>query len=98
MITSDDQHRINEMLYNHYFDESKLVVALASEYPDIFLRLTGKIVDSDIWSTVDPHIHAERKINAIKEYRTITGCGLKEAKDAVEARIEHLEREAKRDW
>lgn len=34
--------------------------------------------------TVMEHCHAGKKINAIKELRTITYCGLKEAKDAVE--------------
>lgn len=34
--------------------------------------------------TVMRHMHDNKKINAIKELRLLTSCGLKEAKDAVE--------------
>ena len=39
---------------------------------------------------LDRLIRASQKINAIKHHRTITGVGLKEAKDAVEARAAEL--------
>lgn len=39
---------------------------------------------------VDRHIHAGDKIAAIKKYRAVTGSGLKESKDAVEARMTKL--------
>ena len=39
---------------------------------------------------LDRLIRANMKINAIKHYRTLTNVGLKEAKDAVEARIAEL--------
>jgi ribosomal protein L7/L12 len=39
---------------------------------------------------LDRLIRASQKINAIKHYRTITGAGLKESKDAVEAREAEL--------
>ncbi len=39
---------------------------------------------------LDRLIRASQKINAIKHYRTLTGVGLKEAKDAVEARAAEL--------
>jgi hypothetical protein len=48
-------------------------------------------IDPDI--AYDPEIQDEiaagRKIQAIKLYRDVTGCGLKEAKDAIEFLIAH---------
>lgn len=47
--------------------------------------------------TVTQHLLAGNKIAAIKDYRELTGCGLKEAKDAVEeieANLSPLERAA----
>lgn len=41
-------------------------------------------------STVDAALRADRKIEAIKVYRELTGVGLKEAKDAVERRAAGL--------
>jgi len=40
----------------------------------------------DDWSEIDALLAAGRMIEAIKLYREKTGCGLKEAKDAVELR------------
>ena len=42
------------------------------------------------WSTMDAEILAGRKITAIKLHRQATGLGLKESKDAVDARESHL--------
>jgi ribosomal protein L7/L12 len=39
---------------------------------------------------LDRLIRANQKINAIKHYRMLTGDGLKESKDAVEARMAEL--------
>ena len=39
------------------------------------------------WQPIDVEIRADRMIAAIKAYRAATGEGLKEAKDAVEARL-----------
>jgi ribosomal protein L7/L12 len=39
---------------------------------------------------IDELIRQGKKIHAIKVYRNLTGCGLREAKDAVEARERHL--------
>ncbi len=38
------------------------------------------------WQPIDTEIHADRTIQAIKLYRTATGVGLAEAKQAVDAR------------
>lgn len=40
-------------------------------------------------SEVQQDMQANRKIAAIKRYRELTGCGLKEGKDAVEYAMEH---------
>jgi ribosomal protein L7/L12 len=42
------------------------------------------------WEPVDAEIFAGRKIRAIKLYRSLSGVGLKEAKDAIEARENEL--------
>ena len=44
----------------------------------------------DLQPELDRLIRAGQKINAIKHYRTLTNVGLKEAKDAVEARMQEL--------
>ncbi|KAA8887559.1 hypothetical protein F3087_17970 [Nocardia colli] len=38
------------------------------------------------WAEIDALLLHDKKIQAIKRYRELTGAGLKEAKDAVEAR------------
>jgi ribosomal protein L7/L12 len=53
---------------------------------DIFSNNMGHDVQrSPLFKEVREHIQAGNKIEAIKAYREITGLGLKEAKDAVEA-------------
>ncbi|WP_433624237.1 ribosomal protein L7/L12 [Nocardia sp. CA-120079] len=42
------------------------------------------------YDEIDELIRQGRKIHAIKLYRDLTGSGLREAKDAVEARERHL--------
>jgi ribosomal protein L7/L12 len=46
---------------------------------------------------LDRLIAADQKIPAIKHYRTVTGAGLKDAKEAVEARMEELAAQARSD-
>lgn len=50
-------------------------------------RLPPDIRDEEI----DAAIRAKRTIEAIKLYRQRTGCGLKEAKQAIEARAAQLD-------
>jgi len=45
---------------------------------------TGKIYDE--WKEIDECLQMDRKINAIKLYRQEFDCGLREAKEAVDAR------------
>jgi ribosomal protein L7/L12 len=48
----------------------------------------------DQWVQIQEHIAGGKMITAIKLYREITGVGLKQAKDAVEAYAEKLPSEA----
>lgn len=45
----------------------------------------GREEDEDMLAEVRELLRKNLKINAIKRYREITGCGLAEAKNAVEA-------------
>lgn len=51
---------------------------------DIRSKLDG--VTSQQWTEIDAEIDARRKISAIRRLRQYTGLGLKDAKDAIEAR------------
>jgi len=46
------------------------------------------------WLEIQGHLSSGRMIQAIKSYREVTGVGLKEAKDAMEAYYEKLRAEA----
>ena len=43
--------------------------------------------DDDEWEYIDMCLKDKRKISAIKEYRKWKGCGLREAKDAIDDRM-----------
>jgi ribosomal protein L7/L12 len=62
--------------------------ALAGAAPMRSLQAVGSAA-GDL-STVEDHLRAGQKIQAIKQYREQTGAGLKEAKDAVEAMQQRL--------
>jgi hypothetical protein len=49
-----------------------------------------QLPDEPAWEQVDPHIYEGRKIEAIRIYRQLTRLGLKEAKEAVDAREAEL--------
>ncbi|MEU7765511.1 50S ribosomal protein L7/L12 [Nocardia sp. NPDC049190] len=58
-----------------------------TELPATAPTRTGAIVPSgDGLGEIDALLAQGKKIQAIKRYRELTGCGLKEAKDAVEWR------------
>jgi hypothetical protein len=46
--------------------------------------------DPELADAVEDSLRAGKKVEAIKRYRNLTGLGLKEAKDAVEAMMEAL--------
>ena len=47
---------------------------------------TGEVLEQDLWRYIDKCLTKGNKIEAIKTYRQLHGCGLREAKDAVDAR------------
>ncbi|MFF7942264.1 ribosomal protein L7/L12 [Nocardia gamkensis] len=49
-------------------------------------RAVPSVPRGDGMAEIDGLLAQGRKIHAIKRYRELTGCGLKEAKDAVESR------------
>ncbi|MBF6224092.1 ribosomal protein L7/L12 [Nocardia abscessus] len=50
------------------------------------VRAVPSVPRGDGMAEVDALLLQGKKIHAIKRYRELTGCGLKEAKDAVERR------------
>ena len=75
-----------EALTDPDIDFRRIVIDVAKHHPKIFLEATGRKFDHGWRREVDTLLRAEKKINAIKLWRSETGLGLKEAKDAVEAR------------
>lgn len=74
-----------------------IVDAMRTGFDDEAIRTLDNMIDIDVQPVELPGkanpadlgmlmkaIHEGRKIEAIKAYRNMTGCGLKEAKDAVE--------------
>ncbi|MFG3618232.1 ribosomal protein L7/L12 [Nocardia sp. NPDC047654] len=49
-------------------------------------RAVPSVPRGDGMAEIDGLLAQGKKIHAIKRYRELTGCGLKEAKDAVESR------------
>jgi hypothetical protein len=47
------------------------------------------IPDGD-WQSIDPHIFANRKLEAVIRIRAVTGCGLHESLDIFSARYQLL--------
>lgn len=52
-------------------------------------RAVPSVPRGDGMAEIDALLAQDKKIHAIKRYRELTGCGLKEAKDAVERRYPH---------
>jgi hypothetical protein len=71
----------------------KLITELAYQNPAKFVSFV-KEVSNDLfkWGTIDEMLRTgpHRKIPAIKKYREKTGEGLKEAKKAIEERMDKL--------
>ena len=63
-----------------------LGLLLAKTGPETFLRMLKKVP----WDEIDRLLYNDSKIQAIKLYRDRNGCGLKEAKDAVNQRCDTL--------
>ncbi len=77
-------------------DKEKIINKLIREHPVLFLELIDGDLDvverdGDWMREVRRLCAAGHVIQAIKEYRAHAGCGLKEAKDAVDALPERIE-------
>src|SRR5687768_8246440 len=89
-LTVDEVTQIQEALnYRSYYGDYDL----STQFTE---ALTYKALDSKdpnvVASTgaIDSHIRLTQKIMGIKELRTLTGCGLREAKEAYEKRQRDL--------
>jgi ribosomal protein L7/L12 len=69
---------------------TKLLAGLPNN-PDFLSRATAAAQVTEMFTA----IISNRKIEAIKMHRKITGMGLKESKDAIEALLGAVERRAK---
>lgn len=75
------------------FDNSRLearIDRLERKLDMIIEHLGLPSQDRTPYAEIDELIRQGKKIHAIKVYRNHTGCDLREAKDAVEARERHL--------
>ena len=79
--------KVVAMLFSGSFDQMKVLQRLAIEYPVIFVELSG-VEDprKEMDAKIDDFLFLKQKVEAIKYCRTITGWGLKEAKDYCDAR------------
>ena len=97
---SQDLHRsFQENIKTVEFDLDKLILALedCKLYKD--LNMKDKVVEviaialgemTKNYSDIDFLIKSGKYIESIKELRTRTGCGLREAKDAIDIRKKEL--------
>jgi len=75
-----------QIIADDTYDPQKIAIELAKNYPDIFVGLVEAKHLAPTWhEIVRPLIREGLKIPAIKEVRALTGWGLKQSKDAVEA-------------
>lgn len=81
-----------EVVTNPICDFRALVIEIAKRNPGAVVKAALAINDpARLWlKEVDGYLHTGQKISAIKLWRAETGLGLKEAKDAVEARQAEL--------
>lgn len=73
-----------ELLINSDVDYKKVCVALAKQYPDIFVNLAKPVPVASWAMAVVEHLENSRYVNAIKQVRETNGNSLKEAKDIVD--------------
>jgi ribosomal protein L7/L12 len=72
----------------------QLALNFIRDYPQTNIKFvndgyghTWKITKDQFKQVMTTYVNGQQKISAIKLFREITGCGLKEAKDAVEYMI-----------
>lgn len=81
-----------QIIADNQFDARQVAIELAKINPELFIQLTNKETrevpvednNSIIYRNVKQFIHDNMKVSAIQQLRTISGFGLKEAKDVVD--------------
>lgn len=74
-------------MFRNQFNEDRFVAAV-EKFVDAYetlVKTKTQPVASESFEAVLNHLRAGNKINAIKSVRIMTGAGLKEAKDMVDA-------------
>ncbi len=88
-MNKDNLGKIINIIGNPATDYKAIAIQVAIAYPTTFLKCAKLSIKefpmSNVEKAVFPYINGGELINAIKEYRSLTGSGLKEAKDACEA-------------
>lgn len=80
--------RVIDILADPDCDHRKILIEVAKHYPAIIVEVVDHALS---WQgEVDRFLRRGEKISAIKLWRTETGDGLRESKDAVEARQREL--------
>ena len=80
-----------DVLMDEDIDYKSLVVELVKQDPAMFLLVHQSACNNMPWmKEVDNLLRGEKKISAIKVWRAHTGDGLKDSRDAVEARAEKM--------
>lgn len=81
-----------QIIADNQFDARHVAIELAKINPELFIQLTNKEMrEVPVEDCTDPaycnikhFIHDNMKVSAIQQLRTISGFGLKEAKDVVD--------------
>jgi ribosomal protein L7/L12 len=81
-----------QIIADNQFDARHVAIELAKINPELFIQLANKETrevpvednDSIIYRNVKQFIRDDMKVSAIQQLRTISGFGLKEAKDVVD--------------
>lgn len=86
IITSDDLEKAFFIVTGTYRNESKKT---KKEFWKFREKCFGKSIKQTIKPSVDFFLKSGRKLMAIKFYRNLYSCGLREAKDAIDNMIEN---------
>jgi hypothetical protein len=86
IITSDDLERAFFIVTGTYCNESKKT---EKEFWKFREKCFGKSIKQTIKPSVDFFLRSGNKLMAIKFYRNLYNCGLREAKDAIDNMIEN---------
>ncbi len=88
IITSDDLEKAFFIVTGTYRNESKKT---EKEFWKFREKCFGKSIKQTINPSVDFFLRSGRKLMAIKFYRNLYNCGLREAKESIESMIENNE-------